>query len=124
MPALVPALAFTEAHSAGLGTGSEFIVRLPVLAANVEVLPAARSDPAIPADASRRVLVVDDNFRFRAVNGAARTFVGATRLRPPERGPRRWEAAHAAGFDVHVVKPADLDDLRRVLAHGRMRPEN
>ena len=34
------------------------------------------------------------------------------------------EAAHAAGFDVHVVKPADLDDLRRVLAHGRMRPEN
>jgi CheY-like chemotaxis protein len=34
------------------------------------------------------------------------------------------EAAHAAGFDVHVVKSADLDDLRRMLAHGRMRPEN
>jgi len=34
------------------------------------------------------------------------------------------EAAHAAGFDVHVVKPPDLEDLRRVLAHGRMRPEN
>ena len=27
------------------------------------------------------------------------------------------EAAHAAGFDVHMVKPADLEELRRVLAH-------
>jgi len=164
-----------EAHSAGLGTGSEFIVRLPLLAANVGVLPAAHSDPVLPADASRRVLVVDDNadsaqsmallarswghevataregtealaiakgfrpdtalidiglpgmdgyelahrlrqeFDGRGLQLVAMTGYGRTEDR---------EAAHAAGFDVHVVKPADLDDLRRVLAHGRMRPEN
>ncbi|HEX6637896.1 MAG TPA: PAS domain S-box protein [Steroidobacteraceae bacterium] len=47
-----------EAHSAGLGKGSEFRVRLPALA------HAPRQDPRGPekhAAAPRRVLVVDDN---------------------------------------------------------------
>jgi two-component system, chemotaxis family, CheB/CheR fusion protein len=49
-----------EAHSAGVGHGSQFIVRLPqAQPALVEVVaPAAESQPAPRA---RRVLVVDDN---------------------------------------------------------------
>jgi PAS domain S-box-containing protein len=50
-----------EAHSAGLGRGSEFIIRLPLVA-----VPARHAGPARPRAAShakvppRRVLVVDD----------------------------------------------------------------
>jgi CheY-like chemotaxis protein len=48
-----------EAHSAGLGTGSRFIVRLPVPAeeANAESSAAAER----PKPQGRRILVVDDN---------------------------------------------------------------
>ncbi len=48
-----------EARSEGLGHGSEFIVRLPILAAP----PAEYSPPTPPAahEAPRRILIVDDN---------------------------------------------------------------
>lgn len=45
------------AHSAGLGQGATFVVRLPAIQAEPEATPAEQ--PA--ASASRRVLVVDDN---------------------------------------------------------------
>jgi PAS domain S-box-containing protein len=48
-----------EARSAGLGKGSEFVVRLPLSPAE---LPASRAERAEPtATVSRKVLVVDDN---------------------------------------------------------------
>ncbi|WP_280152930.1 ATP-binding protein [Piscinibacter sp. XHJ-5] len=47
-----------EAHSGGVGCGSEFIVRLPL--APAQVVPAPAAGPA-PAGARQRVLVVDDN---------------------------------------------------------------
>jgi PAS domain S-box-containing protein len=53
-----------EAHSQGLGQGSEFVVRLPALPLP-EARPSLRSvPPAAPESAPRRlrVLVVDDNF--------------------------------------------------------------
>ena len=55
-----------EAHSEGLGSGAEFIVRLPVLARTATTQPAekvaGRVPVAAPADArSLRILVVDDN---------------------------------------------------------------
>jgi CheY-like chemotaxis protein len=49
-----------EAHSAGLGAGSEFILRRPAQLP----MPAAASDPTTPEEPavrSRRVLVADDN---------------------------------------------------------------
>ncbi|HJZ91164.1 MAG TPA: PAS domain S-box protein [Gemmataceae bacterium] len=54
-----------EAHSAGRGHGSEFIVRLP-LAPTDEIEPLTESPPGMGAtqsasDSPRRVLVVDDN---------------------------------------------------------------
>jgi signal transduction histidine kinase/CheY-like chemotaxis protein len=52
-----------DAHSEGLGRGSEFIVRLPLVTARAE--PTAAPAPALPKAQeplqSRRVLLVDDN---------------------------------------------------------------
>jgi PAS domain S-box-containing protein len=53
-----------EAHSEGLGSGAEFIVRLPALEASSEPVKKmpARVPVAAPADArSLRILIVDDN---------------------------------------------------------------
>ena len=49
-----------EAHSAGRGKGSEFIVRLPLIQ---ETLPAVADRPAIATPIGRpiRILIVDDN---------------------------------------------------------------
>jgi len=49
-----------RASSAGTGKGSEFIVRLPLLADAPALAPAADA-PATPRLPTRRVLVVDDN---------------------------------------------------------------
>jgi PAS domain S-box-containing protein len=52
-----------EAHSAGLGKGSEFVTRLPALAeAAMEPATEPAEGPPMPsANGPRRVLVVDDN---------------------------------------------------------------
>ncbi|HUE69334.1 MAG TPA: chemotaxis protein CheB [Pirellulaceae bacterium] len=49
-----------EVSSAGLGHGSEFVVRLPVLAVTPESPPEPTTD-APPMTTGRRILVVDDN---------------------------------------------------------------
>jgi CheY-like chemotaxis protein len=51
-----------EAHSAGPGKGSEFVVRLPVLAESAAA-PSLSHDAPAPRNAlaSRRILLVDDN---------------------------------------------------------------
>ncbi|WP_395752669.1 PAS domain-containing protein [Prosthecobacter sp.] len=48
-----------EAHSAGLGHGSEFIVRLPILI--TVPVPAPAPCPPRTREAPRRMLIVDDN---------------------------------------------------------------
>jgi CheY-like chemotaxis protein len=52
-----------EAHSEGLGKGSEFVVRLPLVAAPAAPAPQCREAPATGGRplAGVRVLVVDDN---------------------------------------------------------------
>ncbi len=50
-----------EARSAGLGQGSEFTVRLPLLQVAAPAVPKAPSDEQPVSNASCRVLVVDDN---------------------------------------------------------------
>ncbi len=56
-----------EAHSEGLGKGSEFVVHLPLVESRPDdvatpVAPAeSGEESAVPAPASRRILVVDDN---------------------------------------------------------------
>jgi two-component system CheB/CheR fusion protein len=55
-----------EAHSAGVGTGSEFIVRLPALAEKPASSPAPLQPRRTRSSKRRRVLIVDDNIDFAA----------------------------------------------------------
>nr|WP_229510911.1 MULTISPECIES: ATP-binding protein [unclassified Massilia] len=48
-----------EAHSAGLGCGSEFVVRLPVQ--GVALAPLEPAAAIAPAAAGQRIMIVDDN---------------------------------------------------------------
>ena len=48
-----------SAQSLGVGHGSQFTIRLPALSPSTA--PDERPEPSMPAGASRRVLVVDDN---------------------------------------------------------------
>jgi CheY-like chemotaxis protein/two-component sensor histidine kinase len=50
-----------KALSAGRGKGSEFVVRLPLAAEQIEALPATETGELPLATARRRILVVDDN---------------------------------------------------------------
>jgi signal transduction histidine kinase/CheY-like chemotaxis protein/PAS domain-containing protein len=50
-----------EVHSDGLGKGSEFVVRLPLLVAPFAAKEPAPAPAAAPAEEAHRVLVVDDN---------------------------------------------------------------
>jgi PAS domain S-box-containing protein len=154
-----------DAHSAGPGRGSEFIVRLPTVERPAPAGPTRAPVPA-PPRTSRRVLVVDDNvdgletlalllemsghqvrtasdgFAALVVAGEFRPEVVlldiglpgldgyevARRLRadPTFTGMRLialtgWgqdtdrERSSQAGFDLHLVKPVDPAELRRVL---------
>jgi CheY-like chemotaxis protein len=50
-----------EAHSAGLGTGSEYVVRLPISLERAEAVGAVSGPYPAASLKSRRILVVDDN---------------------------------------------------------------
>jgi two-component system CheB/CheR fusion protein len=160
-----------QARSAGLGTGSEFIVRIPLLPPSR--LPKQGEEHTHAPEAAsraRRVLIVDDNldsaesmaFLVRSWGHdvsvvhdgtaaleriadfkpeAALVDIGlpdmngyelARRLRSGSNGSNlhliaitgygRAEdraTARDAGFDVHLVKPAEPAELERVLATGR-----
>jgi CheY-like chemotaxis protein len=155
-----------EAHSGGVGQGSEFVVRLPILmeTPRIPTRPITTSSTPTP---TRRILVVDDNrdaaeslalllqlmgHETRAVYDgleaveAAKKFqpdvvlldIGlpkldgyeaARRIRAQQRDKRLtlvaltgWgmgedlRRSDEAGFDAHMVKPAEPDALMRLLA--------
>jgi signal transduction histidine kinase/CheY-like chemotaxis protein len=152
------------AASAGLGAGSEFVVRLPLVkeAIRTPLAPAT----AGPTPARRRVAVVEDNTDARemlaellelrgysvvtAADGQAALCLAGPE--PPEvlivdiglpvidgyGVARRWrqmpggeetllialtgygsedekEQAREAGFDAHLIKPADIEELEQLL---------
>jgi two-component system CheB/CheR fusion protein len=164
---------YIEARSAGLGQGSEFVVRLPVLSAAMQMPQAAvhaQPQATVPATRARRVLIIDDNAdSAEALALLARSWghevavahdgPGALALAEsfaPERAlvdiglpgmdgyevARRFReqpryrdlvlvaltgysreedrsVAYAAGFDGHLVKPAEIEALEGLLANGR-----
>jgi PAS domain S-box-containing protein len=155
-----------EAHSAGLGQGSEFVVRLPI-ATPLTGQPARSVPSGGPFLQPLRVLVVDDN--KDTADSAAMLLRGAGHdVRVTYSGPAALEAAqahkpdavlldlglpeidgyevarrlrrnphlkkvllvalsgygqeadrqrsHEAGFDVHLVKPVEMDKVQETLA--------
>jgi PAS domain S-box-containing protein len=161
-----------EAHSAGPGRGSEFVVRLPRRAGRI----AAPAEPRQETEEERgpaRILLVEDNVdaaealaellrlwghevevahdgatavRSAGAAGSVRPGVvlldiglpgmdgyqvaGALRRLPELQGTLivaltgygqesdRQRSARA-GFDYHLVKPVDLEELRRLVSAGR-----
>ncbi len=156
-----------EAHSEGLGQGSEFVVRLPVAVAVAGEGPrGGAAEEAGVASVKRRILVVDDNRDSadsltlllsmlgnevhtaydgqEAVEAAAafqpevvlldiglpklNGYEAARRIREQAGGPHRvlialtgWgqeedrRRSKEAGFDHHLTKPVDFDDLKKLL---------
>jgi two-component system CheB/CheR fusion protein len=86
-----------EAHSAGVGQGSEFVVRLPLAAPSAAALPPSKSPKRVPT-VSRRVLVVDDNLDQAVSLG---------------------KLLEMMGHEVHVT----YDGLRALDAAEEFRPE-
>lgn len=154
-----------DAHSLGLGKGSEFIFRLPLASSPVQHSNAVKS-PVKATLAQRRILVVDDNRDAANSLGMILQLLGAEvrvveggfealaifpsyepsvvlldigmpgmdgyevarniRARFPDCGTRivaltGWgqdddrRRAQEAGFDHHLVKPAEISDLQRLL---------
>jgi PAS domain S-box-containing protein len=92
-----------EAHSAGPGMGSEFVVRLPIRPENVPQTPSTiRENVTRGQPAGRRVLVVDDN------RDAAESLALLLRLKRHEvqvayDGPEALEAARRHHPEVVVL---------------------
>jgi len=158
-----------EARSAGLNRGSEFIVRLPLIAAETLAAhdAAISTVPEVKALSGRRVLVVDDHpdclesltLLLRLAGNEVRTardgaeaieaarefspeivlldirmpnvdgYEAARRIRSLPNGKEMilvattgWgqsehrERSKLAGFDAHLTKPVDPEQLRRVVA--------
>jgi two-component system CheB/CheR fusion protein len=156
-----------EAHSAGTGRGSEFVVRLPLPVQAANAPPASAVVNGARAAPRRRVLVVDDNrdaaeslaalLRIQGhdvrVAGDGPKALASAEEDPPEvvfldlgmpgmdgyevarrmrEGPTLRQAilvaltgwgqdedrrrTRAAGFDHHLVKPADPEALEGLLA--------
>ncbi|MGB9332905.1 MAG: chemotaxis protein CheB [Steroidobacteraceae bacterium] len=161
-----------EAHSAGLGQGAQFIVRLPIVWPQSTPQAKSQRDTNSPGQLAqaRRVLIVDDNVdsgdslalvirswghEVAVARDGPAALALADKFRPEcalvdiglpgmngyQLGRRLREAhrhlylvaltgygrdedrktAHAAGFDRHLVKPADLEELQDLLANGGLK---
>ena len=112
-----------EAHSAGLGQGSEFVVRLPVLArANQPERPGSRGITVAglalsPVDAPpRRILVVDDNvdtaeslailLRLRGTKSRSLTMARRRWRQPARSSPRSFCSTSACPGWTATRSPA------------------
>jgi signal transduction histidine kinase len=80
-----------EARSEGLGRGSEFVVRLPLLAERLELDASDLRDSPPSAMSPRRILVVDDNRDAADSLGMLLKFLGAD-VRTVNDGPSALEA--------------------------------
>jgi signal transduction histidine kinase len=113
-----------EAHSAGAGQGSEFVVRLPAAAAPLSDEPAvlAASPGRSPISGGRRILVVDDNVDAAKLLAEALQIVGHD-TRVAFDGPDALAAAadfqpHAALIDLGLPLMDGYELARQMIAAG------
>jgi PAS domain S-box-containing protein len=91
-----------EGFSDGVGKGSEFVVRLPVVPEVTGLPPEAVPEPARPQGGSLRVLVVDDNVDTADSLAMLLRFYGHE-VRAVHTGPRALQAARADAPDVILL---------------------
>src|SRR5262249_42358394 len=91
-----------EAHSAGPGQGSEFVVRLPVLPAREPAAAGAGRDGPSGRQGRLRVLVVDDNVDA-AESLALMLRLWGHEVRTVHDGPAALQAAAAQRPDVVLL---------------------
>jgi len=117
------------AHSDGAGTGSEFIIRLPLASASADVRTGERPNAkGARAGSSRRILVVDDNADGARLLADALELVGHE-IRLAFDGPTALEAAadflpDAALLDLGlpVMDGYELAGQMIARSKGRRRP--
>jgi len=111
-----------EAHSAGPGLGSEFLVRLPVLDADdfdePDITAAAQRPDACGCEPKRRILVVDDNKDSAASLSKMLEFMG-NEVRTAHDGEQAVEAAttfqpEVVLLDIGLPKLNGYDAARRI----------
>jgi CheY-like chemotaxis protein len=156
-----------SASSAGVGRGSTFTVRLPLIETMDVQVRSARPAPGLPAISRHRILVVDDNQDaantlallltelghdvdavFGGQEGVAKAeamrpdlilldlgmpvmngIEAATHIRALPHGKditlvaltgwgqeQDFQRTREAGFDLHLLKPIDPDELDKLLA--------
>jgi len=92
-----------EARSEGLGRGSEFLVRLPILAQPTPEQPlASGNNETVAAAPKRRILVVDDN-RDSAISLGMMLSLMGNEIRTAHDGSEGLEAAAAFRPDVMLL---------------------
>jgi PAS domain S-box-containing protein len=106
-----------QAHSAGVGLGSEFVVRLPLASARVEDTQAPTTETTLPP-ARRRVLIVDDYRDGAASLGMMLSLVGHD-IRTAHDGLQALELAEAFRpevilLDIGLPKLNGYDTCRRL----------
>jgi CheY-like chemotaxis protein len=105
-----------EAHSEGLGRGSEFVVRLPVAAASAAA-ESQVAEPAAPAG-GHRILVADDNVDSATTLANLLELMG-NEVRVAHDGEEALETAAAFGadlilLDIGMPKLNGYDVARRI----------
>jgi PAS domain S-box-containing protein len=114
-----------EAHSAGLGQGSEFIVRLPVVPPASNKPPSLPASPASMSSQSLRVLVVDDN-RDSATAVAMLLRVSGHEVRIAHSGETALEAAtefhpNAVLLDIGLPEMDGYEVARRLRQNPQLK---
>ncbi len=111
-----------EARSNGLGTGSTFVVRLPVAEDRIETPAPAPRAAETPRDIGLRVLVADDN-RDAATTLATLLELGGHRVEVVHDGGHALDALAGSRFDLALLDIGmpninGYDVARRVRASG------
>jgi CheY-like chemotaxis protein/two-component sensor histidine kinase len=114
-----------EAHSDGLGKGSEFVVRLPVLLSPAKSQRPTPAEPVKPTGRSLRVLVVEDNVDM-AGSSAMLLRMSGHEVQVAYTGSAGLEAALAHQpevvlLDIGLPEMDGYEVARRIRQHTEMR---